>query len=94
MKIQSLASPSLQPPYPANTSSEKGELIVTCQPGGFEKFFDDLGKIPEAQLSEATIKQVNDEVWNGIPPTAPIRLRAGPALIETSNRPKPKSPSQ
>ncbi|HSU59067.1 MAG TPA: cupin domain-containing protein [Bryobacteraceae bacterium] len=42
----------------ANTSRGKGELIVACQPGGFEKFFDELGKIPDAQLSEATIKQV------------------------------------
>ena len=42
----------------ANTSRGKGEIIVASQPGGFEKLFDELGKIPDAQLSEATIKQV------------------------------------
>jgi mannose-6-phosphate isomerase-like protein (cupin superfamily) len=42
----------------ANSSSAKGKLIVACQPGGFEKFFDELGKIPDAQLNELAIKQV------------------------------------
>jgi uncharacterized RmlC-like cupin family protein len=42
----------------ANTSNAKGKLIVACQPGGFEKFFDALGKIPDAALDEAAIKRV------------------------------------
>jgi hypothetical protein len=35
----------------------KGKLIVACQPGGFEKFFDELGKLP-AQFNEAAIKEL------------------------------------
>jgi mannose-6-phosphate isomerase-like protein (cupin superfamily) len=30
----------------ANTSTGEGKLILMCQPGGFEKFFDELGKAP------------------------------------------------
>jgi uncharacterized cupin superfamily protein len=30
----------------ANTSSTPGKLILTCLPGGFEKFFEELGKYP------------------------------------------------
>ncbi len=30
----------------ANTSSTPGKLILTCLPGGFEKFFNELGKYP------------------------------------------------
>jgi len=30
----------------ANTSGAEGKLILVCQPGGFEKFFDELGKGP------------------------------------------------
>lgn len=42
----------------ANTSSANGRLLVACQPGGFEKFFDELGKIPDANANEAVIKTV------------------------------------
>jgi uncharacterized cupin superfamily protein len=41
----------------ANTSNAKGKLIVACQPGGFEKFFDELGKLPP-QSNETAITQV------------------------------------
>ena len=43
----------------ANVASTGGKLIVGCQPGGFEKFFDELGKIPEAEANNpARVKQV------------------------------------
>ena len=42
----------------ANTSDADGKLLVTCQPGGFEKFFDALGRIPEGNVNEAAIKAV------------------------------------
>jgi mannose-6-phosphate isomerase-like protein (cupin superfamily) len=42
----------------ANTAGVNGKLLVVCQPGGFEKFFDELGKIPDAELNEETIKRV------------------------------------
>lgn len=42
----------------ANTSQTNGRLIVACRPGGFEKFFDELGRIPEANVSPATVKKV------------------------------------
>ena len=31
----------------ANTTTTEGKLILVCQPGGFEKFFDDLAKLPD-----------------------------------------------
>jgi quercetin dioxygenase-like cupin family protein len=42
----------------ANVSSSAGKLLVACQPGGFEKFFDALGKIPETEVGEAATKRV------------------------------------
>lgn len=43
----------------ANTASTAGKLIVGCQPGGFEKFFDELGKIPQAEANNrARVRQV------------------------------------
>lgn len=43
----------------ANTALTDGKLIVGCQPGGFEKFFDELGKIPEADVNNLSrVKQV------------------------------------
>jgi quercetin dioxygenase-like cupin family protein len=41
----------------ANQAATNGKLIVTCQPGGFEKFFNELGQIPP-QANETRIKQV------------------------------------
>ena len=42
----------------ANTSDASGKLLVACQPGGFEKFFDALGSIPEGNVSDASIRRV------------------------------------
>ena len=42
----------------ANTSRENGRLLVACQPGGFETFFDELGRIPDASADEAAITRV------------------------------------
>ena len=42
----------------ANTSETNGKLLVACQPGGFEKFFDALGRIPEGNVNETAIKRV------------------------------------
>lgn len=42
----------------ANTSDSNGKLLVACQPGGFEKFFDALGRIPEGDVSETAVKRV------------------------------------
>jgi len=30
----------------ANTATTDGKLILMCEPGGFEKFFDEMGKVP------------------------------------------------
>ena len=43
----------------ANAASTDGKLIVACQPGGFEKFFDELGKIPQTHANDPSrVKQV------------------------------------
>jgi quercetin dioxygenase-like cupin family protein len=42
-----------------NTSQSDGKLLMACQPGGFEKFFDELGKISatdRAQIIKAMAK--------------------------------------
>jgi hypothetical protein len=41
-----------------NTAPGDGKLIVTCAPGGFEKFFDALGSIPDGQVTEERIMAV------------------------------------
>jgi len=42
----------------ANTASGDGKLIVTCAPGGFEKFFDALGRIPDSEVNDKRIMAV------------------------------------
>ena len=45
----------------ANSGSVDGKLIVTCAPGGFEKFFDALGRIPDSEVNEKRITAVMRE---------------------------------
>ena len=40
----------------ANTSTSNGKLILMCQPGGFEKFFDEMGSVPLDEKSPAKMK--------------------------------------
>jgi mannose-6-phosphate isomerase-like protein (cupin superfamily) len=42
----------------ANTATGDGRLIVTCAPGGFEKFFDALGRIPDGEVNDKRIMAV------------------------------------
>jgi mannose-6-phosphate isomerase-like protein (cupin superfamily) len=42
----------------ANTAATQGKLILMCQPGGFEKFFDDIGKVPMDKKSPETMKEL------------------------------------
>lgn len=42
----------------ANTATTDGKLILICQPGGFEKFFDDIGKVPLDKKSPDTMKEL------------------------------------
>jgi mannose-6-phosphate isomerase-like protein (cupin superfamily) len=42
----------------ANTAASDGKLIVTCAPGGFEKFFDALGSIPDSEVNDQRITAV------------------------------------
>lgn len=42
----------------ANAAPVTGKLLVTCQPGGFEKFFDELGKISDSQLDQAQVSRI------------------------------------
>ena len=39
-----------------NASQSDGKLLMACQPGGFEKFFDEIGKI--SATDTAQIKKV------------------------------------
>ena len=41
----------------ANTTTTEGKLILVCQPGGFEKFFDDLAKMPD-EMNAPRMKEV------------------------------------
>src|SRR5436190_15169696 len=42
----------------ANAASGDGKLIVTCAPGGFDKFFDALGSIADRDVDEQRITTV------------------------------------
>jgi mannose-6-phosphate isomerase-like protein (cupin superfamily) len=42
----------------ANTSTTEGKLILMCQPGGFEKFFDEMGNVPANKKSPAAMKEL------------------------------------
>jgi mannose-6-phosphate isomerase-like protein (cupin superfamily) len=42
----------------ANTSAAEGKLILTCLPGGLEKFFDELGNVPADKLSLDRMKEI------------------------------------
>jgi mannose-6-phosphate isomerase-like protein (cupin superfamily) len=42
----------------ANTSATKGKLILTCLPGGLEKFFDEPGNVPADKLSLSRMKDI------------------------------------
>lgn len=45
----------------ANTSPEEGKLILVCQPGGFEKFFEEMGS-EMAKASDSAANQRMKEV--------------------------------
>jgi mannose-6-phosphate isomerase-like protein (cupin superfamily) len=42
----------------ANTATTGGKLILLCQPGGFEKFFDEIGKVPMDKKSPDTMRDL------------------------------------
>ena len=42
----------------ANTGDSEGKLILAGQPGGFEKFFDELGKVPVGQMNAAKMTEI------------------------------------
>ena len=42
----------------ANTATTEDKLILMCQPGGFEKFFDEIGNVPMGKKSPDTMKQL------------------------------------
>jgi len=42
----------------AKTAAADGKLILMCQPGGFEKFFDEIGKVPMDKKSPDTMRSL------------------------------------
>ena len=40
----------------ANTTPANGKLLLMCQPGGFEKFFDEMGKVSLDKKNPETMK--------------------------------------
>jgi len=42
----------------ANRATTPGRLILMCQPGGFEKFFDEIGNVPMNKKSPDTMEEV------------------------------------
>lgn len=42
----------------ANTTTTDGKLILMCQPGGFEKFFDEMGNVPADKKSPEKMKEL------------------------------------
>jgi hypothetical protein len=42
----------------ANTATKEGTLILMRQPGGFEKFFDEIGNVPMTKKSPDTMNEL------------------------------------
>ena len=42
----------------ANTATIDGKLILMCQPGGFEKFFEEIGRVPVDKKSSDTMRDL------------------------------------
>jgi mannose-6-phosphate isomerase-like protein (cupin superfamily) len=42
----------------ANTATTEGKLILMCQPGGFERFFDEMGNVPIDKKSPEKMKEL------------------------------------
>lgn len=42
----------------ANTTVSEGKLILLCQPGGFERFFDEIGNVPADKKSPDKMKEL------------------------------------
>lgn len=42
----------------ANTTATNGRLILLCQPGGFEKFFDEMGNVPVDKKSPEAMRNL------------------------------------
>lgn len=42
----------------ANTTTTDGKLILMCQPGGFERFFDEIGSVPDNKKSPDKMKEL------------------------------------
>jgi mannose-6-phosphate isomerase-like protein (cupin superfamily) len=42
----------------ANTATVEGKLILMCQPGGFEKFVDEMGNVPMDKKSPDTMRDL------------------------------------
>ena len=42
----------------ANTGAAPGKLLLMCQPGGFEHFFDEIGQVPSSEKSPETMKEL------------------------------------
>lgn len=42
----------------ANTATTDGKLILMCQPGGFEKFFDEIGNVPMSKKNPDTMREL------------------------------------
>ena len=42
----------------ANTTTSNGKLMLMCQPGGFEKFFDEMGNVPMDKKSPETMRDL------------------------------------
>jgi mannose-6-phosphate isomerase-like protein (cupin superfamily) len=42
----------------ANTDTSQGKLILMCQPGGFERFFDEIGSVAADKKSPEKMKEL------------------------------------
>lgn len=59
-----------------NASQYGGKLLMACQPGGFEKFFDQIGKTSPTETAQIT--KVMAKLWDGLRRSTAVRP-LGPA---------------
>jgi len=70
----------------ANTAAANGKLILMCQLGGFEKFFDEIGKVPMDKKESRYYARAHGEIRHGNAGTANLYFLLDSTTFVITNR--------
>jgi len=70
----------------ANTAAANGKLILMCQLGGFEKFFDEIGKVPVDKKESRYYARAHGEIRHGNAGTANLYFLLDSTTFVITNR--------